>query len=137
MKRKPPIWLLDGDVLVALAIEDHVHRQRCLRWFAGIRYFATCPTTEGSLLRVHMRLAEDRSAAAAWHALQAYRAHPKHVSWTENFSYAEIPSARLTHPRQITDAWLAELARRNGGKLATLDLELSTLWPDSTLLIPV
>lgn len=34
-------------------------------------------------------------------------------------------------------AWLAELAKRKDGKLATLDEPLSALWPDSTLLIPV
>ncbi|MFZ9937918.1 MAG: TA system VapC family ribonuclease toxin [Luteolibacter sp.] len=130
-------YLLDGNVLVALALRDHPHRGRCLRWFGGIRSFATCPVTEGTLLRVHMQLAEDKSPAAAWRTLDAYRQHPKHVFWPENFSYTEIDPTRLTGHRQVTDAWLADLARRSGGKLATLDEALSALWPDSTLLIPV
>lgn len=130
-------WLLDGNVLIALALVGHPHRDRCLHWFAEIRSFATCPTTEGTLLRIHMQLAEDKSAAAAWQTLDAFRVHPRHVFWQDNFSYSDMSPSRLTGYRQITDSWLAELARRKGGKLATLDVALSVLWPESTFLIPV
>ncbi len=130
-------WLLDANVLIAMAITGHVHRDRCLKWFSGIRSFATCPVTEGTLLRIHPQLAADPSIAAAWRTLEAYHAHPRHVFWPENFSYTEIDSTRLTGHRQITDSWLAELARRKDGKLATLDAALSVLWPESTVLIPV
>jgi predicted nucleic acid-binding protein len=130
-------WLLDGNVLIAMALLDHPHRARCLRWFTSIESFATCPTTEGTLLRIHMQHAEDKSAIAAWRTLEVFRSHPRHVFWQENFSYAEILPSRLTGYRQITDSWLSELARRKGGKLATLDVALSVLWPESTFLIPV
>lgn len=50
---------------------------------------------------------------------------------------SKIDPTRLTGHRQVTDAWLAELARRKGGKLATLDAFLAALWPDATCLIPV
>jgi hypothetical protein len=130
-------WLLDGNVLIAMALQDHPHRDRCLSWFAGIQSFATCPVTEGTLLRIHIQQAEDKSVAAAWRTLAAYRAHPRHVFWPENFSYTEIDPTRLTGHRQLTDSWLAELARRKGGKLATLDLALAVLWPDCAVLIPV
>lgn len=130
-------WLLDGNVLIAMAVVDHPHRARCLCWFAGIASFATCPVTEGTLLRLHMQYASDKSIAAAWRTLETYHAHPRHVSWQENFSYAEIDPTRLTGLRQITDSWLAELARRQGGRLATLDAALSVLWPESVVLIPV
>jgi predicted nucleic acid-binding protein len=84
-----------------------------------------------------MMLAQDTSAAAAWRTLEAYRAHPRHVFWPENFSYAEIVPIRITGCRQITDSWLAELARRKSGKLATLDAALATLWPDVAVLVPI
>ncbi len=129
-------WLLDGNVLVSMAIVGHVHRERCVNWFKTIDRFATCPITEGTLLRLHMMHAADASAAAAWRSLEVYRAHSKHTFWTDDFSYGEISPLRLIGHRQITDAWLAELARRNGGKLATLDEPLSALWPESTRLIP-
>jgi predicted nucleic acid-binding protein len=85
---------------------------------------------------MHTMHAADKSIDAAWRTLEAYHAHPKHAFWPENFSYTEIDPTRLTGHKQITDAWLAELAKRKGGKLATLDEPLSALWPDSTVLIP-
>lgn len=129
-------WLLDGNVLVAMAIDDHPFRERCLNWFKTIDSFATCPVTEGTLLRIHSQHAADKSLEAAWRTLKTFHAHPKHIFWPDNFSYTEISPTRLTGYRQITDAWLAELAKRKGGKLATLDDPLSALWPESTLLIP-
>lgn len=131
-------WLLDGNVLIAMMLAGHVHHHRVHRWLASIgeSRFATCPITEGTLLRLHMQLANDPSAQAAWGALSAIRAHPSHQFWPADFSYAEIAPARITGHRQVTDSWLAALAERNGGKLATLDAPLSALWPDSVLLIP-
>ena len=131
-------WLLDGNILVAAMLPDHLHHERVHGWLATIKgdSFATCPATEGTLLRMHMIHGRDKSAAAAWAALASVRAHPAHVFWPENFSYTEIPPSRLTGHRQITDSWLAELARRNGGKLATLDEPLSALWPAVAVLVP-
>lgn len=132
-------WLLDGSVLVAMALFDHPHHQRIRRWRADTSgdEIATCPITEGTLLRLHQRLAADRTPAAAWRALASVQAHPRHSFWADNFSYSEVDYTRLTGPRQVTDAWLAELARRKGGKLATLDEALSVLWPESAVLVPV
>lgn len=133
------IWLFDGNVLIAMMLPHHPDHHRVHRWLATIRDqpFATCSVTEGTLLRMHMQLGHDQSAAAAWQALTAIHSHPMQHFWPENFSYTEISPTRLTSHRQITDSWLAELARRKGGNLATLDVALSTLWPDATLLIPV
>lgn len=132
-------WLLDGNVLVALVLADHPHHQRVRRWRQSTLQdmFATCPITEGTLLRLHMMHARDKSSAAAWAALHSVRAHPRHVFWPENFSYSELDPVRLSGHRQLTDSWLAELARRNSAKLATLDIALSALWPDVTLLLAV
>jgi len=132
-------WLLDGNVLVAVSLNGHPHHQRVHNWLATIRgdKFATCPVTEGTLLRLHMQQANNKKPVAAWEVLLDLHAHPKHSFWPDNFSYTEISPTRLTGHRQITDAWLAELANRKGGRLATLDEPLSALWPDSTTLIPV
>jgi toxin-antitoxin system PIN domain toxin len=133
-------WLLDGNVLIALAWGGHPFHARSSRWFHSLPAadaIATCPVTEGTLLRLHMHHGSDRSSAAAWDALARIHAHPRHIFWADNFSYTEIAPTRLTGHRQITDSWLAELARRQGGKLATLDAALHVLWPESTLLIPV
>jgi len=132
-------WLLDGNVLVAMSLNGHPHHHRVHAWLATVRKdkFATCPVTEGTLLRLHMQQANDKTPGAAWIVLSDLHAHTKHTFWPDNFSYTEISPTRLTDHRQITDSWLAELAKRNGGKLATLDEALSALWPESTMLVPV
>jgi len=130
-------WLLDGNLLVALRIDSHVHHEKAHAWFRGRNKdrFATCPLTQGTLLRVHMTLAMDGSATAAWQALLEINSHRRHIFWADNFSYLEVSSARLQGPRQVTDAWLAELARRKRGKLATLDEGLALLHPDVAELV--
>lgn len=132
-------WLLDGNVLVAMVLADHPHHQRVRQWRAASANdaIATCPVTEGTLLRLHMQYGRNKSAAAAWAALGSIHAHPRHVFWPDNFSYAEIDPSRLTGHRQLTDTWLAELARRRHGRLATLDEALAVLWPEAVFLIPV
>lgn len=131
--------LFDGNILIAMVLPEHPHHQRTPRWLASIKKepFATCPITEVTLLRLHMHFARDPCAEEAWATLSALRAHPGHIFWADNFSYSELSSTRLTGHRQITDAWLAELARRRGGRLATLDESLYALWPDVTFLVPV
>jgi predicted nucleic acid-binding protein len=42
----------------------------------------------------------------------------------------------FTAPKQVTDAWLAELARRNQGKVATLDEALAALHSGVVELVP-
>jgi len=61
---------------------------------------------------------------------------PDHVFWNDGFSYREINPTGLTGLKQVTDAWLAELARRHGAQLATLDAGLVTHHPDVGFLIP-
>lgn len=131
------MWLLDGNVLVALAIDTHQFHERVQRWFdSQSETFATCAITEGTLLRVHMKLAEDQSAAAAWFVLEAIHAMPDHVFWNDGFSYREVGFAGLLGSKQVTDAWLAELARRHNAQLATLDIALAALYSDVGFLIP-
>ncbi len=131
-------WLLDGNVLVALAIDSHVHHDRAHRWFGTLRQdrFATCLLTQGTLLRVHMRSAADRGATAAWRSLQAVADHPRHDWWDDALSFLDVPHRHLQGSAQVTDAWLAELARRRGGRLATLDSGLARLHGDVALLLP-
>jgi uncharacterized protein len=103
-------WLLDGNLLVALRIDTHVSHAAAQRWFTGHRRdrFATCPVTQGTLLRVHMRLALEGSVDAAWEALREINEHPRHEFWADNFSYLDVPHRLLQGPSQITDAGLAE-----------------------------
>ncbi len=130
-------WLLDGNVLVALAIDSHVHHERAWRWFEGVgESFATCATTEGTLLRVHMRMAAAGDAESAWAALAAFYAMPDHKFWAEAPSYREVDAGWVSGSAQVTDAWLAELARRKDARLATMDEALAKLHADVVFLLP-
>ncbi len=130
-------WLLDSNVLVALAIDTHEFHERASRWFAGEREnFATCAVTQGALLRLHMTLAKDRSAAAAWASLAGFVAHPRHEFWAESFAYTELKPDHITGAKQVTDAWLAELARRKGGRLVTFDSALARWQPKMVTVVP-
>jgi uncharacterized protein len=83
-----------------------------------------------------MTLAFDGTAAAAWDALTEVVSHRRHVLWLDNFSYLDVSPQLLQGPKQVTDDWLAELARHKNGKLATLDQELAALHSDVAELVP-
>lgn len=130
-------WLLDGNVLAALALDTHEHHARASRWWGEGRRFATCAITQGTLLRVHMIMAEDQSAAAAWGALREIETLAGHEFWEDSFSYVSVPNRLIQGPKQVTDAWLVELARRRKGKLATMDAALAALHKDVVFWLPV
>ena len=45
--------LLDANVLIALLVDDHVHHGAAENWFVDMSgNFATCPITQGSLMRL-------------------------------------------------------------------------------------
>lgn len=130
-------WLLDGNILVAIAVSSHPHHARAIRWFDALSEpFATCAITEGTLLRLHMQCALDGSATAAWEALRCFYVQARHTFWDDGFSYLEIDPAGLTGHRQVTDAWLAHLARRRGGRVATLNDSFVRTHPDVATLLP-
>jgi uncharacterized protein len=121
-------------------LDTHPHYDRAECWFSSWRKkerFATCIITEGTLLRLHMQLALDGSAEAAWLSLESLRKHARHVDWEDSFSYEEINYHNLSGHSQVTEAWLAELARRRKGRGATLDVAFSVLYPDIATLVPV
>jgi toxin-antitoxin system PIN domain toxin len=125
-------WLLDGNVLVALVLQGHVHHEQVRCWFESDRKrrFATCLITQGTLLRLHMTYAADKSASAAWQTLQRLCEIPRHEFWEEAFGYQSVPHRYLQGAKQVTDAWLAEVTRRRKAKLVTLDRSFAALHCD-------
>ena len=61
----------------------------------------------------------------------------KHEWWGDSLSFLYVPHRHLQGSTQITDAWLAELARRRKGRLATLDSGLAALHSDVAVLLPL
>jgi toxin-antitoxin system PIN domain toxin len=127
--------LLDANVLIALLVDEHVHHEVAESWFAGLsESFATCPVTQGSLMRLLVR--EGQSAATARQVLIDTTAHPQYEFWPDDVSYTEVPCEGIIGHRQITDAYLAQLARSRGARIATFDRGMAKLHSDVVELIP-
>jgi toxin-antitoxin system PIN domain toxin len=121
--------LLDANVLIALVVTDHVHHDAAEAWFvASADRFATCPLTQGSLLRLLLR--EGQAAGAARAVLAVVSDHPRHEFWPDDACYRDVPVQGVIGPRQVTDAYLAHLARVHRGRLATFDRGLAALHGD-------
>ena len=121
--------LLDANVLIALLVSDHVHHHAAERWLASAGHsIATCPITEGSLVRLLIR--EGQSGETAKVVLSALAADPRHEFWPDTSSYREVSMTGIIGHRQVTDAYLAHLARSRQGRLATFDSGLAKLHGD-------
>jgi hypothetical protein len=127
--------LLDANVLVALCVREHVHHEAVTTWFAShARPFATTPITQGSLLRVLLRAGVAGPDAMA--VLGTVLAHERHTFWPDALPFsADILRGVVGH-RQVTDAYLAQLCRRQGGRMATLDRGLALGHADVAEIIP-
>ena len=127
--------LLDANVLIALLVDDHVHHAAAESWFAGMSdNFATCPVTQGSLMRLLIR--EGQSAATARAVLSQTAASPRHEFWPDDVPYTDVPVQGIIGHRQVTDAYLAQLARGHGARLATFDQAVAKLHDDVAALVP-
>ena len=126
--------LLDGNVLIALAFPDHVHASRASLWFQAIDdSFATCPITQGTLVRFVIRQGFD--ATTAKNLLARVTDLPSHVFWPDSIGYQDVRMGGVVGHNQVTDAYLAQLARANGGRLATFDEGLAAVHGDLAELI--
>jgi hypothetical protein len=127
-------FLLDANALIALLVSSHVHHEAAESWLvAADDNFATCPITQGSLTRFLVR--EGQSAEAARTTLTAIINDLRHEFWPDSLSYTQVPTTGITGHRQITDAYLAQLARSRNARLATFDQALSKLHSDVAELI--
>lgn len=131
------VFLLDVNLLVALAWPNHVHHRAALAWFhrnqtAG---WATCPLTESSFVRISsnpVAVSEAKSPKEAVLLLRRIVVLPHHEFWHDDVSFASatfLDEIRLIGHRQVTDAHLLALAIHQGGRLATLDGRLRSLVP--------
>lgn len=121
-------YLLDGNVLIALTDQAHIHHRAANQWFAGSQApFATCPITQGTLLRMLLRHGAVSSGASACAVLAEICAHPRHQFWPDQISYTALTWDNVIGHRQITDAYLAALAASKSAKLASFDKGLAAV----------
>jgi uncharacterized protein len=81
-------------------------------------------------------LREGRDAAAARSVLASFLELPNHVFWPDTIGYDDVRMQGVIGHRQVTDAYLAQLARENKGGIATFDGGLAALHQDVADIIP-
>jgi uncharacterized protein len=127
--------LPDANVLIALVVDDHVHHAAAESWFADLSgNFATCPVTQGSLMRLLIR--EGQPAAEARAIVNQTAVSPRHEFWPDDVPYTDVPVQGIVAHRQVTDAYLAQLARSRRARLATFDQAMAKLHHDVADLVP-
>lgn len=108
-------WLLDVDVLCALAWESHERRKEARQWLDGGAKVVTSPISELGFLRVSLRAHGARFSDAVA-ALTDITHRAGFIS--DAVRVADLPECT---PGQSTDAHLVVLARHHKLKLATFD----------------
>ena len=85
---------------------------------------------------MRLLIREVQSAVTAQAVLSGATADPRHEFWPDEVEYANVPIEGIIGHRQVTDAYLAQLARARGSRLATLDQAMAKLHTDVVDLVP-
>lgn len=125
--------LLDANVLIALVVAEHEHHEIAAHWAANTPRIALCPTVQGALMRFLLRVGESRQSARA--VLAAFTADERCDFWPDDIPYGAVDLGHVTGHRQVTDAYLAAIARHHKAKIATLDHGFASVLPDVVELI--
>jgi uncharacterized protein len=129
------ITLLDSNVLIALAVQEHVHHDAAMSWLASDDgLVATCPITQGALIRMLLR--RGVCSNEILDQLGIIAAQPRHEFWPDYVPFTDVALNGVIGHRQVTDAYLAQLARSRTGGLATFDQGLAQLHTDVAHLVP-
>ncbi len=127
-------YLLDANVLIALTVAEHEHHEPATAWLASVRRFAVCPIVEGALIRFLLRMGESGDTARA--IIAGVRSAERCEFWPDSISYVDVDFSAIRGHREVTDTYLAALARSRQGHLATFDQALAAGHAESATLIP-
>ena len=134
-------YLLDVNVLLALAWPNHLYHDRAHEWIAAEknRSWATCPTTQSSFIRLSLNpkvIGRNVFPEQVLDLLDANLSSSNHVFWRETISTTKILRGladNLVGHRQITDAYLLGLAHQKRGILATFDRGIGSMLSPASL----
>src|SRR4051794_17169390 len=98
--------LLDSNALIALTVTDHIHHEVMESWFTSrAEPFATCPVTQGALVRFLLR--GGATGRDAIDVVRSVRAANGHEFWPDDLGYDDIDMRGVVGHKQATDAYLA------------------------------
>ena len=130
------IHLVDANVLIALLVPDHQHHSAAESWMDGLGdadLIASDPAVEGALTRYAVRIGH--SAAQVQRTLRRVHEIARWRFWPDDLPYADSDLSTVRGHRQVTDSYLASLARHHGCRLVTFDRALAARFPDVVDLI--
>lgn len=119
-------YLLDVNVLLALAHQDHADHGKVSAWFQSIHRsateFQTCAITELGFVRISVQAGLTGDVAAALNTLAGLKKSSRvaFVIVPDALGAANLPK-HVKKPAQLTDGHLLKLAETTGAKLVTLD----------------
>jgi toxin-antitoxin system PIN domain toxin len=128
------VYLLDANILIPLTDARNRDHAAVVAWLGASKPFATCPITEGALVRYLVR-ANHKGAAAA-RVIADLRSSPRASFWAADLSYADVRLDDVYGHRQVTDSYLVALVRHHpGARLATFDQALAARAADVAELV--
>ncbi len=128
--------LLDVNLLIACVVENHVDHRRAKKFLFSLDRFYTTPTTQGGFLRFMTRPWKDEkkveqpprmTVAEALETLRGVISSPAHVFLPDDEPFTNVSLRSMSGHRQWTDAYLMQLARKNGLRFATLERKLNNM----------
>lgn len=127
-------YLLDTNVLIALAWPNHVHHNDTTEWFLrkAAPGFRTCPITQTGFVRISSNPSFTANAVGPGEAialLERITRLPGHGFWPDDLPVGDALSSQpfLGTHRHVTDGYLLALAGAHDGVLATLDRGIAAL----------
>jgi toxin-antitoxin system PIN domain toxin len=133
------IRLLDVNVLMALLWGNHEHHDRARQWLRTIAEFATCPVTQLGFARIssHAMLGYGMSPEQAFGVLRRFLGDPRHRFIADDLSCEDrvLFTEQIPGANDVTDHYLAALARQHGLVLTTFDETLSRSFPGERALV--
>ena len=118
------MFLLDVNILIAVADADHIHHQRAQEFFQANHAagWATCPLTENAFVRIlghHAYPKGPGSSHLARCLLDMLCGRPGHAFWPDGISLRTLGTLPVS--KHLTDHYLLGLAIHHNAKLATMD----------------
>ena len=128
-------YLLDANVFIALVVKEHVHHDVARKWYRRHRpALYLCPIVEGALMRLLVR--RGHAAADGQAVLQQFYNNDRHEFVADSLSYLDVDVSSVIGHQQVTDAYLAGLARDLDVKVVTFDAGLQQAHRDVAIAIP-
>lgn len=128
-------FLLDVNVLIAIADSRSVHRDLFLDWYRMMNFpaIATCPITENGFLRIfgHPEYpGGPGSVAEATKFLAGFKMRPNYHFVPDDFSLLDSGTGALSaklSSKNLTDLYLAGLCFKHAIRFATFDRRIPVI----------